>query len=741
MESITSQSYGGRYLKLTVWQKGTEPNVYWKLESIGSSSQYYNISPITVIIDGKTVWSHAATDWSDKVFPAATGVYPSDRAGWTENIGSYKRVPFYLQGRPGYSDAGKAVGNVITLVAPTYTVTLDNCDLPAGTKQYDVPYTLPTPIREGQVFKGWLDAEGELRPAGYQYTANANATFTADWAPAITTLNFDGNGGTLSNPTLELELNYGESLYNRIGTLQTVTREEGYTFGGWQVDLGGDKELIYDANGNYVVGRFWKEYGFFNYVSDGEAITARAVWSPRTYNVNLYGTSVIPYTATKASTLAVDYGNGTTFSNVTPPIPDGYEFTDYWIDNLSKAVLPYYNPVIPIDAVTGTTLNTPGDRTFYAIYHDITPSKVVLSKSGYGKIATETSLDDYCDVLFSGGEIPETGDDIFGYFRFTTSDNNPCALSDSFDFEMTNHEGSEIPSTTISYVVRYSGNDTIIAFRTTYVDTEDVYHASLSNVFDELHKPVGMTFILDIIPAICLLDIDEEGVVKTYARAVYDKDDGSTPERYALISEIGDSLYWDDIKDKPSTFPPSAHTHDEKQDALVSGTNIRTVGSESILGSGNLNIFLSACSARGSNNETLNQNTPKKLTLTTFIANTDSDAFEIYDGGIRCKRAGTVSIGGACYLSQSTAGAIGTYIYLNSSEFTSGLVYPGATTVSEAITVSPIVTNVSEGDVFYLYGRHTASSGVAYTGNQATHLSIMYVDRCVVNHVDESSEI
>lgn len=176
-----------------------------------------------------------------------------------------------------------------------------------------------------------------------------------------------------------------------------------------------------------------------------------------------------------------------------------------------------------------------------------------------------------------------------------------------------------------------------------------------------------------------------------------------------------------------------------KQDALVSGTNIRTINGKSILGGGNLDTFLSACSARGSNNVTLNQNAPKKLTLTFFVANTDSDAFEIYNGGIRCKKAGTVSVGGACYISQTKPGSIGAYIYLNSSELTSGLVYPGATTVSEAITVAPIVINVSEGDVFYLYGRQTASSGVAYTNNQATHLSIMYVDGCNATHVDGSS--
>lgn len=61
---------------------------------------------------------------------------------------------------------------------------------------------------------------------------------------------------------------------------------------------------------------------------------------------------------------------------------------------------------------------------------------------------------------------------------------------------------------------------------------------------------------------------------------------------------------WENVKDKPSDYPPSTHNHDDlyytesevdtalngKQDTLISGTNIKTINNTSLLGSGNINI-------------------------------------------------------------------------------------------------------------------------------------------------------
>ena len=70
-----------------------------------------------------------------------------------------------------------------------------------------------------------------------------------------------------------------------------------------------------------------------------------------------------------------------------------------------------------------------------------------------------------------------------------------------------------------------------------------------------------------------------------------------TGSAWVTLAGGSGSVAWDDITDKPSTFPPEAHTQaistitglqdelDDKQDALVSGTNIKTVNSQSLLGS------------------------------------------------------------------------------------------------------------------------------------------------------------
>ena len=70
------------------------------------------------------------------------------------------------------------------------------------------------------------------------------------------------------------------------------------------------------------------------------------------------------------------------------------------------------------------------------------------------------------------------------------------------------------------------------------------------------------------------------------------------------INTGGGSVDWSDIENKPSDYPPSTHNHDDryyteteidtalntKQATLVSGTNIKTVNNQSLLGSGNIVI-------------------------------------------------------------------------------------------------------------------------------------------------------
>lgn len=70
----------------------------------------------------------------------------------------------------------------------------------------------------------------------------------------------------------------------------------------------------------------------------------------------------------------------------------------------------------------------------------------------------------------------------------------------------------------------------------------------------------------------------------------------------SATGELGGTVAWADVTDKPSTFTPSAHNHvvaditdlqgklDAKQDTLISGTNIKTINGQDILGEGNITI-------------------------------------------------------------------------------------------------------------------------------------------------------
>ena len=81
-------------------------------------------------------------------------------------------------------------------------------------------------------------------------------------------------------------------------------------------------------------------------------------------------------------------------------------------------------------------------------------------------------------------------------------------------------------------------------------------------------------------------------------KTVYDTDNDGKVD----VANLADSVPWTGVTDKPVTFTPALHNHpvsevtglqsalDGKQDTLVSGTNIKTINGDSLLGSGNLVI-------------------------------------------------------------------------------------------------------------------------------------------------------
>ena len=75
--SLTSDSYDGRYLKLTCSQKTdiatNKSTISWTLTSAGGDVNYYSTGPTTVTINGVQVYYQKRLEWDTETFPAAKG--------------------------------------------------------------------------------------------------------------------------------------------------------------------------------------------------------------------------------------------------------------------------------------------------------------------------------------------------------------------------------------------------------------------------------------------------------------------------------------------------------------------------------------------------------------------------------------------------------------------------------------------------------------------------------------------
>ncbi len=181
--------------------------------------------------------------------------------------------------REGYTFAGwlDAEGNPVTAetvyellsdstltaswTANTYTVTLDagegaTVDPATLTVTYgEAVGELPTPVKPGYTFAGWLDADGNPVTAETAWALPADSTLTASWTANTYTVTLNaGEGATVEPATLTVT--YGEA----IGTLPTPVKS-GYTFTGW-VDAEGNPvtaETLYMAEGDLVLIATWRQ--------------------------------------------------------------------------------------------------------------------------------------------------------------------------------------------------------------------------------------------------------------------------------------------------------------------------------------------------------------------------------------------------------------------------------------------------------------------------------------------------
>lgn len=126
MASVQSDSYDGRYLKLTVVEESysianNTSTVRWTLESIGGNSNYYSIYNCSVVVNGQTVYNSGNTGWSTYRFPAAKGSTSGTITVGHRADGTADAIGFTLHGRVYYSGDNNRSGSCPLSTIPRYT--------------------------------------------------------------------------------------------------------------------------------------------------------------------------------------------------------------------------------------------------------------------------------------------------------------------------------------------------------------------------------------------------------------------------------------------------------------------------------------------------------------------------------------------------------------------------------------------------------------------------------------------
>ncbi|MCH5250022.1 MAG: InlB B-repeat-containing protein, partial [Lachnospiraceae bacterium] len=216
---------------------------------------------------------------------------------------------------------------------------------------------LPDPIKDGFIFKGWIDEDGKSLKLPYQPTGNM--TIKATWKTAETyTVNIDLDGGTSDTIPSSLTVYAGDSI--DLSKLGTPTKDN-CTFQGW-VDAD-DNELgeTYTPAGDTTIKAKWKERGttgglkiqFKNedetYTYTGSAINPEIIVTNGGSGKEL--TEGIDYTVKYSNNIKASSGNSKAKITVTGKGNlSGSTFATFTIEQKSLA---YNNEDDGTDEVTG----------------------------------------------------------------------------------------------------------------------------------------------------------------------------------------------------------------------------------------------------------------------------------------------------------------------------------------------------------------------------------------------------
>lgn len=124
MATFKSNSYGGRQLRLEIWQDGG--NCKWALYSEGGSSDFYSIYNLSISIAGKKVYNPGTVRWDEKVFPAAKG--SKSGSVWIGNGANAKTIYISFVGAV-YYDRDTQNGGNFTMGRYIYKPSLSNISI------------------------------------------------------------------------------------------------------------------------------------------------------------------------------------------------------------------------------------------------------------------------------------------------------------------------------------------------------------------------------------------------------------------------------------------------------------------------------------------------------------------------------------------------------------------------------------------------------------------------------------
>lgn len=124
MATFKSNSYGGRQLRLEIWQDGG--NCKWALYSEGGSSDFYSVYNLSISIAGKKVYNPGTVRWDEKVFPAAKG--SKSGSVWIGNGANAKTIYISFVGAVFYDRDTQNGGN-FTMGQYIYKPSLSNISI------------------------------------------------------------------------------------------------------------------------------------------------------------------------------------------------------------------------------------------------------------------------------------------------------------------------------------------------------------------------------------------------------------------------------------------------------------------------------------------------------------------------------------------------------------------------------------------------------------------------------------